>query len=501
MTFRLNVLASWIAHAVILLTGLILTPYILKTAGEHTYGGWIVLVAIAGYSRLLYLGFGETICHYVAKHAADEDWDQLNRVASCTSAVYLASATVAFLAGCLIAWLAPGIEKFAGSPLPLRDIQIAMVLLGLNAAVSIAGSVFGGLLMGLQRFDLERGVQIAITATRLVLTVAFLRADHGLIVLAAVFLFVSTMEVVLMWVFARRLLPGLRIRPSLIDRRTMRETTGFSLFTSTAVVSEQLVYATDSIVIGFRLGLLAVVPYSIAHRLCEMMRQPIHQVGIVSLPRASELHRNRQTEQLTQLVLGSMGLSVLLAGASLVGGWSFGAMLVRIWMPPDYRSVAETHNLMLLLVAAQIIALPVGILRKSLVGAGFVKLPSLLVFAGAIANLVVSLLLVGPYGVYGVAYGTLIPIVLIDGLLLLPIGLKHLGISRRRAILELGLKNLPPLVVLALYCELVKRLDVPENWLSIGLIAGCGAAVTMAVRFGPAVVTNPRQVLRGGLES
>ena len=510
MSYRINVLASWGAHAVVLLTGLILTPYILETVGKTTYGGWLLLNAIAGYSRLLYLGFGETICRYVAKHAADEDWESLNRVASCTFAIYLASATVALAAGLLLAAIAPSIDKLAGSGLPMRDVRIALVLLGLNASVSISGSVFGGLLMGLQRFDLERGTQTVVTLARLVLTLILLQHEQGLVTLAAIFLAVSTLEVSLMFAFARRLLPGLRIRPSLVDRATLRETTGFSVFTSTAVISEQLVYATDAIVIGLRLNLVAVVTYGIAHRICEMMRQPIHQVGIVSLPRAGQLHTNeaaatgddsgRGNRELNRFVLGSMSLSMLLAAGSLIGAAFFGDLLIRAWMPDDYDTVDHTQRLLLWLVAAQVIALPVGIMRKSLVGIGFVKIPAMLVLGGAIANLILSLLLVGPFGVDGVAYGTLIPIVLVDGGLLLPIGLRRLGIAAADAVVELVGRNLLPLAALWGYCYAVSQFRLPETLATIAVVAAIGGLIVFAIRFGPAAVRHPKQVLSGGLE-
>ena len=509
MTYRINVLASWGAHVVVLLTGLILTPYIIRVAGEHAYGGWIVLNGIAGYSRLLYLGFGETICRYAAKHSADGDAEALNRVASCTLAVYLGSACVALLVGLTLAWAAPSIGAFAASGLPIDDIRLALVLLAMNAAVSISGSVYGGLLMGLQRFDLERGTQTAVTVTRLVLTLVFLHTEQPLTTLAAIFLAVSTIEVLLMRHFARRLLPGLKMRLALIDRATVRETVGFSIFTSTAVISEQLVYSTDAIVIGGAIGLAAAGVYSIAHRLCEMLRQPIHQVGIVSLPRASELHElettaGKQSGELARFVLGAMSLSLLLTGGALIGAAFFGDRLIRVWMAGSWSvetaeaNLAMSFRIMLILVAAQVIALPVGIMRKALVGIGFVKTPAKLVLAGALCNLGLSLLMVRPLGAIGVALGTLIPIVLIDAVLLLPLGMRQLAIDPRVAAQEVIGRNLLPLAALLIYCLAAASLPIPENWATIAVISGLGGAVTLVARFGTDILLRPQAVLRGG---
>ena len=63
-----NVLASWGTHASNLVLGFFLTRYTLDVLGVSTYGSWLLINSIAGYSGLLYFGFGDTISRYVAKY-------------------------------------------------------------------------------------------------------------------------------------------------------------------------------------------------------------------------------------------------------------------------------------------------------------------------------------------------------------------------------------------------------------------------------------------------
>ena len=52
---KINLLASWASHAISILIGLFLMPYVLNTVGDYQYGVWLFICSIAGYSGLMNL--------------------------------------------------------------------------------------------------------------------------------------------------------------------------------------------------------------------------------------------------------------------------------------------------------------------------------------------------------------------------------------------------------------------------------------------------------------
>lgn len=68
MSLKLNILASWIAHAVMVAIGFYMVPFVRNTLPSGDYGVWVFVNSIAGYSSLLYMGLGATVCRFVANH-------------------------------------------------------------------------------------------------------------------------------------------------------------------------------------------------------------------------------------------------------------------------------------------------------------------------------------------------------------------------------------------------------------------------------------------------
>ena len=153
MTFRKNILASWLSHALVLAIGFVLMPFARRTLGDDGYGTWIFVNSIAGYGTLLYMGFGSTIVRYASRHAAREEWEELNQYVSAVFFVYCGTAslvTVFSLAFCgLAGWM-----DWEGQP--LQDVRIAIILLGLSTGLGMIGSVYGGVLVGLHRVGVKR---------------------------------------------------------------------------------------------------------------------------------------------------------------------------------------------------------------------------------------------------------------------------------------------------------------------------------------------------------
>ena len=267
MKFRLkiNLLASWGDHVIGLLIGLFLMPFVLNTAGDEQYGLWLFICSIAGYSGLMNLGFGETISRFVAHHHEKNDITQINRVVNVIGAIYLGMSGLVLAIAGIVAWLAPSF--YHGSIISISELRTVILLLGANVAVGMTGSVFGGIITGLQRFDLERGFRSVAGIVRLVLTVVLLQEEHALSTLATVFLITTLAENAGYLSVVFRQLPGLKFGTRFLYRETLNECFAFSMFAFLDALSEKLIDATDTIIIGAFFGTKYIVPYYVAHRL------------------------------------------------------------------------------------------------------------------------------------------------------------------------------------------------------------------------------------------
>lgn len=477
MSVKINVLISWIAHAVTLGIGFFMMPYILHTMGDGTYGTWLFLNSIAGQTGLLYLGFGDAISRFTSKYQAERNWGELNRTASCITSVYFGSACVVMLLGSVFALVAPSIYDWPGQS--ITEVQIAILLLALNAAVSIGGSSFGGLLMGIQRFDIERGIVIVVNVSRLVLTLLFLKSSYGLVTLASIFLALTVLENVAMAVMAFRLIPTLKMRFSDLKKSVYKKCFSFSLFTFLSLVAEHIIYLVDTIIIFYFLGPVAVVPYRIAFRLCDMVRVPVLQIGYVFLPKAGQLHSMKQYDHLRKLISQGFGIAFLLVCSAFIGACFFSDLMIRVWIGTGY---AESYLIVLILLGGQLVALPTHIMRHALIGTGYVRIPAILFLVEAIANLIISLSLLPYWGIYGVAFGTLLPLVIIELGLVMPIAMRQLKLSIRELFAEGFRPQLLPLGMILTYSMIVSQYHLQDNWFTvIGIVLGAALVLLLGI--------------------
>lgn len=471
-SLRWNVIATWITHAGGLLSGIFLMPFVLLTLGDSAYGVWIFINSMVGYAGLFHMGFGATTGRYVATHSARNEWDELNKVMSAVISFYLGAATLVFAAAAILSAFAPHIYPWEYSS--VGEIQAVILILGFNFSVSLIGSAFGGLLMGVQRFDIERGVMLISLALRLGLTFLFLTSEFGLLTLALITLTLTLIENLSYAFFAFRQVPQLSVRLKHFRWSTLKKCISCSVFFAIDGLASMLIYFTDTVVIGFALGTGAIVPYVIAQRLCEFIAKPINQVGSIFMMRAGALQANAKSEQIRALLIRGVGFTFLLITGLFIGAAYFGDRLIATWIGGTYQ---ESHQLLLVLLGARVISVPVGMFRNILFGVGHIRATSLIIFSEAIINLVLSLVLVHFYGLMGVALGTAIPLVFVSLGVLVPYACRKLHISPSEIVrMALG-PQVVPLIGLLCYSFVISNyLSVPPGWLTLLMISAGGGA-------------------------
>lgn len=485
MTLRKNILAGWGAHLVTMLIGFFLMPYIIATVGETQYGAWVFINAVAGYAGLVYAGFGATICRYVSDLSAKKEWTRLNQFVSSIQSVYFAGAVIAILVTIIFAWLAGNLQNW--DAVSINEVRISILIVGSTIGIGMIGSVYGGVLIGMQRLDIKHAIDVFGGVTRLILTIVCLREQYGLITLGLIFLGVTILDNLISAIVAYRVLPTLSVAPWNTRKDVLKECFGFSAFTAIAMVAESLIFFTDTVVIGVILGPLAVVPYQIGLRIAQMIQVPITQVGEAILPKAGELHAARKQNDLARIVSKGMGLAFLITGGFFIGSAYFGQMLIQTWIGKEFP---QSALVLVILIGAQLIALPMIVSRKALLGMGQVRIPAFIDIAEAIFNLVLSLILIQYWGILGVACGTLIPILLVESTVYLPYAMREFKLDRRELFHVVVAQQVPAMAGLLCYCELISQLSLSSGWLTLLPITAGGGVVLLGTRYITHVVSQ-----------
>ena len=260
-----------------------------------------------------------------------------------------------------------------------------------------------------------------------------------------------------------------------LSRETLRECLHFSGFSLLDSLAGKLVENTDSIVIGIILGPLAIVPYSIATRLCQAIVKPLQLIGQICLPQAGEYHASGQVHLLRELLTKGMGLAWLLITGYFIGAWYFGPLLMETWL---HKSYPESQMLLMVLLFAQLVGTPMKVVSGVLYGMGEPRRPALSYLTEALAKVALSLLLIYPLGLLGAAISTAIPMIFVELGMLLPFALRRLALPLERVWKETIAPQLLPLGALWAYSEIViANVSSAPGWPKLLGIAGGGAVV------------------------
>ncbi len=282
-----------------------------------------------------------------------------------------------------------------------------LVIAGVTVATSLISGVFGGVVIGLQRFDLSNLVEVLSTAIRAPLIVLALMRGGGIVALSEIQLAFSFVALVVYWGLAKSLYPQLKIQFSQTDRQRLKLILSFSGFSFVLQMSDYLVYYTDSVVIGAFLPVSAITFFAIASNLMNYARAPISSISVIMTPLASSVEARNDYGQLRRVTLKASryatAIMLPVAITFLVRGQSF----IGLWMGPGYANLSG--QVLSILTIPWLFSAGNGTLCAVMMGLNKHKgvVPAQL--AEALCNLALSIVLVRHMGVVGVAWGTTIP--------------------------------------------------------------------------------------------
>jgi len=306
--------------------------------------------------------------------------------------------------------------------------------------------------------------------------VLVLALGYGLVELVVA---TTAVRVLTYWVYranAYRVFPGLELRLDLFSRARLHEVTMFSVYMALIDWSRKLNYAMDAIVIGAFMNTTAVAVWSVGQRIAEATQRLTNQLNDVLFPNVVDHDSAQRTDRLQAIFIQGTRLS--LATVMPIGGtlMLLADPLVEAWVGPEFRGSVIVLQLLAFTV---IIRVGNATANTVLKGAGEHRLVAFTNILTGIANLLLSIAIVRPLGLTGVAIGTLVPVTATAVLVLYPAGCRRVRLSVWDATMKAIWPAIWPAGIMALYIEATRDLVTP-TLLAVGIesvVAGLVYAV------------------------
>lgn len=426
--FGRNVLANWLAYAVSLAIGFLISPLLVHKLGDTAYGIWALSLQFGAYLSVLDIGVRIALTRYITHYHAKDEMDRVHEAFSVGVTALGIIGIVSLLVTIVLVHFLPRVV-----PVPAGMQSVArwtLLLIGLQVALSFPGAIFAGMLAALSRYDLLNATVITISVVKALLIWRLLTNGHGLLAVAIVWLVAACVTYVLQFALASRLYGGFRFHLNKDKiKSTLKPLLNFGFFAFLLGISGRLVLWSDNIVVGVILGPAVVTFYAIAGNLVDYLQGLLSSSLSVLVPLATSYDARSEEEKLRFLFLRGSRFLLLLLLPAIIAVVVLGARFISLWMGARY---VEISGKVLIILAIPLVFSPMrGAAQQILYGSNRHKFSAFISLGEAFANLALSIILAYRIGAVGVAWGTLIPSVLSAGIILPLYTLRRLAMNWR----------------------------------------------------------------------
>jgi O-antigen/teichoic acid export membrane protein len=484
----LNVLWNWSGMAVGMLTGFLVAPFLVGKLGQTGYGLWVLIASLCGYCGLLDIGVRGSLGRNMAYYRARGDRAGVNAMLTTALAMLCVPAVLTLLG---IAALQSSFHRMFDVPAEqIACARIALWLVGINLTVNVLLSVFDATLWSLERFDLINAVDIPVSVLRLGLPFLLIDEYNGLEVLAWITLactLASGLGKAVLCLFVDR---SLRLGRAFLTVAAARTLLGFGFWSWLLSVTRMIRDYSGPLIIGSRLGVGWVTPFSIASSLTGRATALLIAGSGVLTPMAASLEATDQRAGQRRMVIEGGKYCWALSLFFLSGFLLLGDAFIALWM---HGTLAEAYPLLAILAVGEALPLGLWVGVSLLVGMGRHGVLACVSLLENIVVVVLGILLTDAYGPVGVCVALAVGGFLFRGVFQLVYLCRTVQLPLRRYIVE---ALVPPVLAAAppaLGLCLTIAYRAPESWFDLFSYTA-GFAVASA-DMGIAVLAGPRMVV------
>ena len=416
---------------------LVYGPILIRLLGRSEYGLYTLVGSVINYLTLFSFGLNGAYIRFYSRYKSNNDEKKITEMNGMYYLIFLILGFLAFACGVILS-LFP--EAVFGSKLTMAELgkaKILLIILSANLFLTFPNSVYNSIITAHERFIFQgmiclfagyKAVAICITTT------------------------VVTLAKVLVNGYYVRKKMSVRFKFGVIDFPLVREIAIFSFFIFLNLIIDQINWSTDNYILGRVNGTLEVALYGVGASINTIYLSISSAISSVFVPRVNRIANTEDNEQMkksfTDLFIRVGRVQFIVLGLVVTGFTFYGEYFItHIYATKDYHLSYYVALLLIWPVTIPLIQ-NVGIEIQRSINKHQVR--SIIYFAMAIINVLISIPLAKSYGAMGAAIGTAVSILIANGIIMNVYYFKAIGIDIPlfwNSILRLSIAIIIPVIV------------------------------------------------------
>ena len=379
-------------------------PFIIRHLGDRWYGILTMLSAITGYYYFIDFGLASAVTRYVTMYIARNDDENVNIIINTSLVIYCVMALLIIFVTLVVCYFA---NLFLSEPGDLAIVRLAIIIMGINLALEFPFKAFAGIIGAYVRYDLLTYSHFFALIFSTALTVYFLLLGHGIIALATIGVVTSIMSNIIFYLIANHLYKSMQLSKKHFKKYKIRELFSYSVWSFVMQIGEQMRYRIDSFVIAWFVSSSAVTHYSVGANFPLAVINLINRATNFLLPVFTRDYAEGNMREIKEKLMFATKINAILAtfgGGLLI---IIGKPLIIRWIGEEYIDAYPVLVILTLGIIIESIQNPSNNVLMAISRHRYFACVNLV---EGVSKLLLSIVLVQSYGIVGVGYGTVIPL-------------------------------------------------------------------------------------------
>lgn len=463
-----GVVTTWIAFLLAIISGLFLSPMMVRALDTTGYGAWSLVVSLMGLMGILDLGTRSAVTRFVSRSHAKKQHNDSSQTASTALILLLGSAAVVLLAAAVAAASFPSRIELPDNL--VGPFRITLVICGAAMSVTIVSAVYGGIALAVQRMD-AIGISDLYAELLRLTAISILLATHiSLVSLGIVSLSIAVFKLQRLRNVSAIAYPELEFQWRIPSKQQVKPMLDIMIFSTVVYASNSVIANLNPVVVASLLTVSASAYYAIGATLpvyAAAFSRPIAQT--VS-PRVSRLDALGDSDGIRHVLLNTGRYTGLVLMPIAVTFIARGHTFISIWMGSDIAK--QSSDILKVLGCSIAFGLFRHVYQAAFVATGRHRVLAGCHVAEALVFVLFTYYLTARFGIYGAALAVTIPNLAMSVVIIPMLAKRYFGVAVWSTLRECCLRPWLATSMFALLSFWVDRLCQPVGYIDFFLQTG-----------------------------